>query len=100
MTNGEIAKVLQSEAKVLARKASALYRVRAYRQAAAWIAMYPRELATIYTEEGRAGLERIPGVGSHLSYTLEGLLTTGEVRSVRGENAHREPERQTSSLPG
>lgn len=100
MTNAEIAKLLQGEAKTLAGKASALYRVRAYKQAAAWIAMYPRDLKTIYAEEGRAGLEKIPGVGSHLSYVLEGLLTTGAVRSVRAENAHHEPDRQTTSLPG
>jgi hypothetical protein len=92
--------VLLAEAKSLAGKASALYRVRAYRQAAAWIAMYPRELETVYAAEGRAGLANIPGVGAHLSYTLEGLLTTGEVRTVRSEDAHREPERLTSSLPG
>ena len=49
MTNTEIAKVLQTEAKTLAGKASALFRVRAYKQAAAWIAMYPRDLEAIYT---------------------------------------------------
>lgn len=100
MTNAEIARVLQGEARLLAGRASALYRVRAYRQAAAWIAMYPRDLESVYAQEGKAGLEKIPGVGSHLAYTLEVLLTTGEIRSVRNANAEVEPQRQTASLPG
>jgi len=100
MTNVEIAQVLQAEARALAGRASALYRVRAYRQAAAWIAMYPRELEEVYAAEGKAGLAKVPGVGSHLAYTLEGLLTTGEVRHVRADDAHHEPERQPTSLPG
>ncbi len=100
MTNAEIAQVLLNEARTLTGRASALYRIRAYRQAAAWIAMYPRELAEVLAREGRAGLERVPGVGSHLAITLESLLTTGEVRHITAESAHREPRRLVTSLPG
>lgn len=100
MTNAEIAKTLQAEARALADRTSALYRVRAYRQAANWIAVYPHSLEDLYAQEGRVGLEQIPGVGRHLAHTLQVLLTTGEIQHVTSDRAHIEPERQTTSLPG
>jgi DNA polymerase/3'-5' exonuclease PolX len=54
----------------------------------------------LYAEQGRAGLEGLPGIGSHLAYTLEGLLTTGAFRTLRPEGAQREPDRLLTSLPG
>ena len=100
MDNRALACHLRAHANHLEEQERALYRVRAYRRAADTIEMYPRSLAKIYEESGRGGLLAIPDVGDHLAYSLEGLLTTGEFRTLRPEGAAREPDRQLNSLPG
>lgn len=65
----------------VSREAS-LYRVRAYRRAAQTLLALDRPAAEILEEHGRRGLERLPGIGSHLSYTIAELIRTGEFRSL------------------
>ena len=50
--------------------------------------------------QGRAGLEALPGIGASLAYTIEGLVRTGEFRTLRPEGGHIDPERLLTSLPG
>jgi DNA polymerase (family X) len=100
MNNRALACHLRAHAARLEQEDENLFRIRAYRQAADTIEAYPHSLAEIYQESGRSGLEAIPDVGDHLAYTLEGLLQTGEFRTLRPEGAAREPHRQLTSLPG
>ncbi len=51
-------------------------------------------------EKGRAGLEELPGIGASLAYTIEGLVRTGEFRTLRPDAGHVDPERVLTSLPG
>jgi DNA polymerase/3'-5' exonuclease PolX len=81
MTNHEIARRLTEHARTLAAEAGNVYRIRAYRQAAQTVAWLDRPLAAVLEEKGRAGLEALPGIGRHLSYTLEGLVRTREFRT-------------------
>lgn len=81
MNNHEIARRLTEHARTLATEGENVYRIRAYRQAAQTVAWMDRPLAVVLEEKGRAGLEALPGIGRHLSYTLEGLLRTGEFRT-------------------
>jgi DNA polymerase/3'-5' exonuclease PolX len=83
MDNHTIAQKLREYAAQLAREQESLYRVRAYRQAVLTIQSLSRPLAELVAEEGRRGLEALPGIGRSLAYTIEGLVRTGEFRTRR-----------------
>lgn len=100
MDNPTIIRLFREHARKLEREEAALFRVRAWRRAADQIEALSRPLEEIYHEQGQAGLEALPGVGDHLAYTLEGLLTTGQWRLVHPEDTSDDPDRQLISLPG
>ena len=83
MDNQTIAKRLRDYAALLAKRQESLYRVRAYRQAVLTVQALRRPLTELVAEEGRAGLEALPGIGRSLAYTLETLVKTGEFRPRR-----------------
>jgi DNA polymerase (family X) len=100
MNNTTIAQRLKEFADHLETRETNIYRIRAYRNAAQTVLGLGREAADILAKEGRAGLEALPGIGSHLSYTIEGLVRTGELRTIGGDGGHLDPRRLLSSLPG
>jgi hypothetical protein len=100
MDNRIIAKKLLDYANFLEGREANLYRVRAYRRAADTVQSLDRPVKEILAEEGRNGLEALPGIGRHLSYTLDGLVTTGEFRTHDNEEGHIDPEQLLTSLPG
>jgi hypothetical protein len=100
MDNQSIAKRLIEYANYLGAREANLYRVRAYRRAADSVLALDRPVSEIVSLDGRRGLEALPGIGRHLSYTLEGLVRTGEFHTL-GRDAHQiDPERLLSSVPG
>src|SRR5947209_1983236 len=100
MDNRQIAQKLLAYAEYLEAREANLYRVRAYRRAAETILALDRPLADLVAAEGRTGLEELPGIGSHLSYTLEEIVRTGEFRVLNTEGANIDAERLLRSLPG
>jgi hypothetical protein len=100
MDNRTIAQRLLDYAKQLETRESNVYRLRAYRKAAETVMGLQRPVAEIVEQEGRAGLESLPGIGSHLSYTLEGLVRSGEFHTLDGDDGHIDPERLLLSVPG
>jgi hypothetical protein len=100
MTNATIAEKLTEYANYLEAREANVYRVRAYRQAAQTILGLDRQVRDLLVAEGRAGLEALPGIGAHLSYTIESLMKTGEFRTMDREGGHIDPERLFLSLPG
>jgi hypothetical protein len=100
MDNRTIAEKLSAYAQYLEAREENLYRVQAYRRAAETVLRLDRPVADLVAEEGRDGLERLPGIGRHLSYTIEGLARTGELRTWGGEAGHIDSERLFGSLPG
>jgi DNA polymerase (family 10) len=100
MDNATIAQKLLEYAAYLEGREGNIYRVRAYRQAAQTVLALARPVKEVLVAEGRAGLEALPGIGSHLSYTLEGLVRTGEFRTLGRDNGHVDPERLLTTLPG
>jgi DNA polymerase/3'-5' exonuclease PolX len=83
MDNQIIAQKLREYAAQLARRQESLYRVRAYRQAVLTVQALSRPLTELVAEQGRAGLESLPGIGRSLAYTIEELVRTGEFRTRR-----------------
>jgi len=100
MDNATIAKKLNDYATYLEGEDTNVYRIRAYRRAAATVLAQERPLSEVVNEKGRAGLEELPGVGANLAYTIEGLVRTGEFRTLRPDAGHIDPERLLTSLPG
>jgi hypothetical protein len=100
MNNRTIANQLTAYAHFLEARRASLHRVQAYRRAADEVLTYPRSMAEIVAESGRDGLEALPGIGEHLSYTIEGLVRTGEFRTLDREGGGIDCEELFGSLPG
>jgi hypothetical protein len=100
MDNATIARKLNDYANYLEGEESNVYRVRAYRRAAETVLTLARPVEAIVAEKGRAGLEALPGIGTSLAYTIEGLVRTGEFRTLRPDGGHIDPEQLLTSLPG
>lgn len=99
VTNQDIAHKLQQHARDLDQAGGNLFRSRACRKAAMSILEMARPVVEVFEASGRLGLERLPGVGKGLGYTLEVLLRSGELRSLR-PLAGTEPDRDLATLPG
>ena len=100
MDNQAIAERLIDYAHHLEARQASLYRVKAYRRAAETVLTLDRPVAEMVAEQGRDALEALPGIGSHLSFTIEGLVRTGEFHTVSGDDARMDIERVFASLPG
>jgi DNA polymerase (family 10) len=88
MDNRTIANRLIDYAHHLQAREASLYRIRAYRRAAETILRLERPAAEIAAENGGKGLSALPGIGRHLSYTIDTLARTGQFRTLDGEGAH------------
>lgn len=98
MTNHEVMKHLLAHARTLDRQGGALFQARAFRSAAIIVDGLPRPVEEILSEEGRAALEAVPGIGQSIAYAIEHLLTSGEVRVLRPQ--HLPAREQLRSLEG
>jgi DNA polymerase/3'-5' exonuclease PolX len=90
MDNITIAEWLTDYAHYLQARGGNLFRIRAYRRAAQTILGLDRPVAEVLAREGRKGLTALPGIGSHLSYTIQELVLTGEFRTFE-EGHPRQP---------
>lgn len=86
MDNDAIAAQLMSYANHLGEVETDLYRRRAYRRAAEEILRLEQPVAEILAEAGRKALQELPGIGSHLAYTIEGLVRTGQFRTLNAND--------------
>jgi DNA polymerase/3'-5' exonuclease PolX len=100
MDNRAIARKLLDYAHVLEKRETSLYRVRAYRRAAETILALERPLAEMAAADGRKGLETLPGIGRHLSYTLDRLVTTGEFRTLDKHGRMIDADELLTNHPG
>ena len=93
MDNHTIAQQLNHHAHNLESREANIYRPRAYRRAAITVRALDREVVHILNEEGRAGLEALPGIGSRLALTIEDLVRTGEWRPRESTRERKSAER-------
>ncbi len=100
MENRAIAQKLLEYADYLDAHEGNVYRPRAYRRAAETVLRLNQPVAHILAAQGRQGLEALPGIGVHLSYTIDSLVRTGEFRTLNSEDGPLDPERMFASLPG
>jgi len=99
MENIVVARRLREYARYLDKKGESLYRVKAFRQAASTVEALDQPLYKLYEEKGRKGLENIPGIGSHIAFTVELLIRTGEFHAYKDEREFIAPERLANSYP-
>src|SRR4051794_10947573 len=100
MDNQSIAQRLHDYAQYLEAREASPYRVRAYRRAAETVRGLDRPVADVVAEQGRGGLEELPGIGPHLSYTIAGLVESGLFQTRNAEGGAIDVERLLGSLPG
>jgi DNA polymerase (family 10) len=94
MTNQEIAGKLLEQARLLSGRHENLYRVRAYRRAALAVQGLPVSVAELAADRGRRGLQAVPGIGSHLAYSIDHFARTGEWRTWDERGNKREATRK------
>jgi Helix-hairpin-helix domain len=100
MTNSTIATHLLAHARSLEERGHGLYRVRAYRRAAAVIRMLPCEVSDLLDMGGVTALKSIRGIGEHIAFTVERLVRTGELVTLGPRPEHTDPRERVMSLPG
>jgi hypothetical protein len=100
MENQMIARRLMEYAQLLDADEDNLFRARAYRRAAEAVLGLSEPMEDLLAREGRRGLEMLPGIGSHLSFAIDQLVRTGQLRTVRGPEGAADPRRLFRSLPG
>jgi len=98
LDNLAAARRLEQAARILEEQDASLYRVRAYRTAAATVRDLDRPAIDILREGGRRALLELPGIGDRLAGTLEQLLLTGHIPHVEGLGA--KPEDLFGTVPG
>jgi DNA polymerase/3'-5' exonuclease PolX len=95
MDNRTMAQKLTDHAHLLESQHTNLYRVKAYRRAAETILGLDEPVEEIVARSGRKGLRALPGIGEHLSLTIESLVQTGQFRTLnKGESLSDAPVQQ------
>jgi DNA polymerase (family 10) len=82
MDNRTIAQRLAAHARELEGRDGNLYRIRAYRRAAGIVLGLDQPVSDLLAARGRKALTELPGIGSHLAFTIEHLARTGEFRTL------------------
>ncbi len=82
MDNITIAQRLMNMAHELEAKQSNLYRIRAYRRAAATVQGLDQSVTEILDEAGPDGLRELPGIGSSLAETITDLVRADEFATL------------------
>ena len=82
MTNARIAASFLRIAELLEEQGASPHRVRAWRDGAQAVREHPRELADVFRDHGRVGLEAVPHIGPRLAVTIIELVKTGDCAAL------------------
>ncbi|MGE5182158.1 MAG: helix-hairpin-helix domain-containing protein [Acidobacteriota bacterium] len=82
MTNTRIAAIFDEVAGQLEQQGASAHRVRAWRDGAHAVREHPRELADVFRDHGRVGLEAIPRIGARLANVIIELVRTGHCTAL------------------
>ncbi len=98
--NEWIATKLEEVAELLESQEANLFRVRAYRHAAATLRRLPSPASGLAREKGVAGLREIEGVGESLARSIEQLVHTGRLALLERLRSGSGPEDTLATVAG
>ncbi len=98
-TNERIAQMFVKVADLLEIQGASPHRVRAWRCGAAAIREQPRQLADLFAEQGRAGLEELPHIGHALAAVTIEILWKGRSRLLDRLQGETSPFELFADLP-
>lgn len=94
-----IAGKLDEMADLLEKQDASVFRVRAYRGAATYIASLDRPIRAIYGADGRRGLESLPTTGTLIAVAIVELLDSGGLVSLDRLRGSTNPEKLLQTIP-
>ncbi len=100
VTNREVADRLERVADLLQALDANPFRIRSYRRVAREVIHLERPVVDLYAEAGKAGLQKVPGVGRALSSSIAEILETGRFRLLERLEAEHSPVEAFQRLPG
>ncbi|MCB9147529.1 MAG: hypothetical protein H6641_02115 [Caldilineaceae bacterium] len=100
ITNDDIAAALERVAQLLDAQEANPLRVRAYCVAAANLRSMQRSAATIYAQEGLAGLQALPGIGVSIAQWIAQMINTGRFGLLEQLQGETTPEPIVATVPG
>jgi DNA polymerase (family 10) len=98
--NDEIADLLERIAALLEVQDANPYRCNAYRSAGRVIRETDRALSEIVRAEGTEGLQKLPGIGTHIAAVVANYVYTGRIPLLEQLERSLQPDRLFRSLPG
>lgn len=100
MDNRNIAQQLKAQAKQLEAAGDNIYRIKAYRRAAAAIQQLDTPVGELLTSAGTAELRRQTGIGAHIAFAIERLVNTGDFHTLTEAAGEVPPGESVRHLPG
>lgn len=97
--NTFVAEKLREVADLLDQQGAAHFRVRAYTEAASYVATLPQPIRAVYETSGRRGLEDLPTIGVSISAAIAELLETGALAVIDRLRGATDPEKLFQTVP-
>jgi hypothetical protein len=98
--NASIASRLEEVAQILEEQGANVFRVGAYRQAAAMLRALKPSVDEIVRNEGLEGLHKLPGIGNTLARFIHQLVTTGRLPMLDRLRGESDPITLLRTVPG
>ena len=98
--NEQIAERLEEMAELLAQQQANPFRINAYRRAAQALRHLDQDLATLFEQQGQAGLIALPDVGKGIAGAIAELLTSGRWGQLERLRGNLDPEQLFQTVPG
>jgi DNA polymerase (family 10) len=98
--NSFVAARLDEVARILEEQGANVFRVGAYRQAAAMLRGLKRSIDEIVTTEGVEGLQQLPGIGETLARFIHQLVVTGRLPMLERLRGESDPVALLRTVPG
>lgn len=98
--NSQVAERLAEVARILEAQGANIFRVGAYRRAAAMLRGLERPLDEIVKHEGIEGLEKLPGIGETLARFIHQLVITGRLPMLDRLRGESDPITVLRTVPG
>lgn len=100
MFNSQVAERLAEVARILEAQGANVFRVGAYRRAAAMLRGLERPIDEIVKTEGIEGLQRLPGIGETLARFIHQIVVTGRLPMLDRLRGESDPITVLRTVPG